>query len=187
MGVRSRGGLDGVGTWANGPEGAKVCLRLVAHTVHDARARWHTLTCPTNPNPNANPNHAAAKSPFRNVAACRVGTPRGRGSSRPSSPSRRYRPYAGLELTAGRSFELGEQTDFILGASLDGAPPPVAADVAKEWAWAGCAPGLVPPAAAHPSACLAACLAASSARRPRSPRPWHTPLPERAQPRLSRP
>jgi hypothetical protein len=49
----------------------------------------------------------------------------------------RYRPYEGLELTAGRSFEDGEQTNFIVGASFRGAPPPTAADEAEAWAWAG--------------------------------------------------
>ncbi len=49
----------------------------------------------------------------------------------------RYRPYEGLELTAGRSFEDGEQTNFIVGASFRGAPAPTAADEAEAWAWAG--------------------------------------------------
>ena len=38
---------------------------------------------------------------------------------------------------AGRSFEDGEQTSFILGASMRGAAPPAAAGEAKTWAWAG--------------------------------------------------
>lgn len=49
----------------------------------------------------------------------------------------RYRPYENLELTGGRSFEDGEQTPFLIGASFSGAPPPTAADEAKAWAWAG--------------------------------------------------
>ena len=49
----------------------------------------------------------------------------------------RYRPYAGLELTTGRSFEEGEQTSFILGASFAGAAPPASAEDAQRWAWAG--------------------------------------------------
>ena len=48
-----------------------------------------------------------------------------------------YRPYATLETTAGRSFEDGEQTNFIIGGSFAGAAPPTAADEAKAWAWAG--------------------------------------------------
>jgi len=50
----------------------------------------------------------------------------------------RYRPYAGLEVTAGRSFEDGEQTGFLLGGSLvRPSHPPVAAAEAQAWAWAG--------------------------------------------------
>ena len=48
-----------------------------------------------------------------------------------------YRPYENLEVTAGRSFEDGEQTNFIIGGSFAGANPPTAADEAKAWAWAG--------------------------------------------------
>ena len=49
----------------------------------------------------------------------------------------RYRPYEDLELTAGRNFEDGEQTAFIIGGSFAGVDPPTAADEAKAWAWAG--------------------------------------------------
>ena len=49
----------------------------------------------------------------------------------------RYRPYENLELTAGRNFEDGEQTSFIIGGSFAGVSPPTAADEAKAWAWAG--------------------------------------------------
>ena len=48
-----------------------------------------------------------------------------------------YRPYEGLEVTAGRSFEDGEQTGFLIGASFAGASPPTDAAEAKAWAWAG--------------------------------------------------
>lgn len=49
----------------------------------------------------------------------------------------RYRPYEGLELTDGRSFEEGEQTAFLIGGSFAGTRPPTAADEAQAWAWAG--------------------------------------------------
>lgn len=49
----------------------------------------------------------------------------------------RYRPYAGLELTAGRSFEDGEQTGFVLGGSLVRPHAPPAAAEAQAWAGAG--------------------------------------------------
>ena len=52
----------------------------------------------------------------------------------------RYRPYDGLEKSAGHPFEDatgGEQTNFIIGASFLGSLPPTAADEAEAWAWAG--------------------------------------------------
>ena len=48
-----------------------------------------------------------------------------------------YRPYEGLELTAGKRFEDGEQTAFIIGASMRGVPPPSVPDESKAYAWAG--------------------------------------------------
>ena len=49
----------------------------------------------------------------------------------------RYRPYEGLERTAGKPFEDGEQTAFIIGASFLGASPPTTSEEAQAWAWAG--------------------------------------------------
>ena len=65
----------------------------------------------------------------------------------------RYRPYAGLELNAGRSFEDGEQTGFVLGGSLTRASPaPVAAAEAQAWAWAGLDPNPNPTRSTLPGA-----------------------------------
>ena len=49
----------------------------------------------------------------------------------------RYRPYAGLELSAGRSFEQGEQTAFILAAALGDAAALRGPSEAQAWALAG--------------------------------------------------
>ena len=52
----------------------------------------------------------------------------------------RYRPYANLEITAGRSFEDGEQTAFIVAGSMSSLHGGVALSgpsEAQAWAWAG--------------------------------------------------